>query len=292
MNALRAPDVTARDAGPKAGLELGAYLDRIGWTGPRAATAETLRALHRAHLAALPFENLDAVVLGTAPSLALADVQEKLVSRRRGGYCYEHNTLFAAVLAAFGFRVTGLAARVRMGGGGTARPRTHMTLLVDVAGEAEPFLADVGFGAAAGLLEAIPLVAGREVAAGPRRNRLVREPHPGAPADLWVLQGLVGGEWRDQYAFTLEPFEAADYAVMNWHIATHPRSPFRRSLYLQRTTADGGHREIAGRTLTVTAPDGTTLERRELVEDAELLVLLRADFGIEPPEGTGLTGRG
>ncbi|GAB2920249.1 arylamine N-acetyltransferase family protein [Streptomyces mayteni] len=165
-----------------------------------AATAETLRALHRAHLAALPFENLDAVVLGTAPSLALADVQEKLVRRPRGSYCYERNTLFAA--------------------------------------------------------------------------------------------GFVGGEWRDQYAFTLEPFEAADYAVMNWHIATHPRSPFRRSLYLQRTTADGGHREIAGRTLTVTAPDGTTVERRELVDDAELLALLRADFGIDPPEGTGLTRRG
>ncbi|TDC25953.1 arylamine N-acetyltransferase [Streptomyces sp. 8K308] len=289
MSSSLASDVASEGAGPAAGLDLGAYLNRIGWSGPRVADARTLRSLHRAHVSALPFENLDAVVLGTAPSLALADLQDKLVLRRRGGYCYEHNTLFTAVLRAFGFRVTGLAGRVRVGAAGAVRPRTHMTLLVGVAGEPEPYLADVGFGAAGGLLEAIPLVAGRESVVARRRNRLVREPDPAGLEDRWVLQGFTDGAWRDQYAFNREPFEPADYAVMNWHVATHPRSPFRRSLHLQRTTPLGEHREIAGRALTVTAPDGSVIERRELAGDAELVALLRSDFGIDPPDGTRLT---
>ncbi|MDT0317406.1 arylamine N-acetyltransferase family protein [Streptomyces millisiae] len=288
MNASLESDVAPGAADLVADLDLDSYLDRVHWSGPRAADARTLRALHRAHVTTLPFENLDAVVLGTAPSLALADIQDKLVRRRRGGYCYEHNTLFAAVLRALGFRVTGLAGRVRLGAAGATRPRTHMTLLVDVVGEPEPFLADVGFGAALGLLEAIPLAPGRETLVGRRRNRLVREPDPAGLEDRWVLQGFADGEWRDQYAFNREPFEPADYAVMNWHIATHPRSPFRRSLYLQRTTPLGEHREIAGRTLTVTAADGSVVERRDLTDDAELLSLLRSDFDIDPPAGTAL----
>src|SRR5262245_43809073 len=102
-------------------LDLDAYLERIAYRGSRAATATTLADLHQANVAPMPFENLD-ILLGRAISLELEAVQAKLVAGRRGGYCFEHNTLFRAVLEALGFRVTPLSARVR--GGGILRPRT------------------------------------------------------------------------------------------------------------------------------------------------------------------------
>src|SRR6185295_14851436 len=104
-------------------FDLDGYLARIGYDGPRRASHETLTALHEAHEAAIPFENLD-ILLGHPISIELAALQLKLVGGRRGGYCFEQNTLFRAVLEALGFRVTSLAARVR--GGGVLRPRTHM----------------------------------------------------------------------------------------------------------------------------------------------------------------------
>jgi N-hydroxyarylamine O-acetyltransferase len=261
-------------------LDLDAYLARIGWSGRREASAETLRSVHRAHIQGIPFENAQPV-LGSAPSLALDDLQAKLVRSRRGGYCFEHNTLFAAVLEALGFGVTRLAARVRVGAQGGVRPRTHMLLLVDVPGESRQFLADVGFGSIGGLLEAIPLTAGSEVHDGGRTHRLVREPHQGLE-DLWVLQAFQEGAWSDQYAFTREPFEPADYEVINWHVATNPRSPFQHTLYAQRTTTDA-HLALAGHVLVITRADGTC-EKRELTDPAELRRVLDSDFGIELPE--------
>ncbi|MFK4182637.1 arylamine N-acetyltransferase [Streptomyces sparsogenes] len=271
---------TASDAPTEPRLDLDAYLARVGWSGERRPTVAVLRALTTAHVTSIPFENLDPL-LGSAPSLALPDLEAKMVRGRRGGYCYEHNTLLAAALKALGFRVTGLLARVRVGARGSLRPRTHMLLLVEVPGERLSYAADVGFGSIGGLLEAVPLVTGVEFHAGPRRHRFVREPHSGLE-DLWVLQAFLGGEWEDQYAFTREPAERPDYEVANWHVATHPRSPFRHTLHAQRIVGDR-HLALAGRTLTETYDDGTG-KQRELVDDAELVAVLTADFGIEPPE--------
>ncbi|MFF3056648.1 arylamine N-acetyltransferase [Streptomyces sp. NPDC057909] len=267
-------------------LDLDAYLARIRWTGERLPTAEVLRSVHRAHALGIPFENLDPV-LGSAPSLALADLQAKLVRSKRGGYCYEQNTLLAAALTALGFKITLLCARVLMGAApGDVRPRTHMLMRVEVPGEPTPYLADVGFGANSSLLEPIPLVADAELHDAPRRHRLVHAPHDG-PLELWKLQTHApGGEWEDQYAFTLEPFEAPDYEVINWHIATNPRSPFQHLLYVQRTTPEA-HLALMGRRLVETAPDGTRKER-ELAGGDEVLRVLSADFGIRLPEGTRL----
>ncbi|WP_330246047.1 arylamine N-acetyltransferase [Streptomyces sp. NBC_00562] len=267
-------------------LDLDAYLARIGWTGERLPTVEVLRSVHRAHALGIPFENLDPV-LGSAPSLALADLQAKLVRSKRGGYCYEQNTLLAAALTALGFKITLLCARVLMGAApGDVRPRTHMLMRVEVPGEPTPYLADVGFGANSSLLEPIPLVADAELHDAPRRHRLVHAPHAG-PLELWKLQTHApGGEWADQYAFTLEPFEAPDYEVINWHIATNPRSPFQHLLYVQRTTPEA-HLALMGRRLVETAPDGTRKER-ELAGGDEVLRVLSADFGIRLPEGTRL----
>ncbi|WP_151485011.1 arylamine N-acetyltransferase family protein [Streptomyces albicerus] len=261
-------------------LDLDAYLARIGWSGRREASVETLRSVHRAHVQGIPFENAQAV-LGSAPSLELADLQAKLVHSRRGGYCYEHNTLFAAVLETLGFAVTRLTARVRVGARGAIRPRTHMLLLVKVPGDSQQYLADVGFGSIGGLLDAIPLTADTEVHDGGRTHRLVREPHHGLE-DLWVLQTFQDGAWSDQYAFTREPYEPADYEVINWHVATNPRSPFQHTLYAQRTTPDT-HLALTGRVLVTTRADGTS-EERELTDPAEARRVLDSDFGIELPE--------
>ncbi|MFF0433707.1 arylamine N-acetyltransferase [Streptomyces sp. NPDC004327] len=268
--------------------DLHAYLTRIGVPGEHRPTVDTLRAVHRAHALGIPFENLDPV-LGAAPSLALEDLEAKLVRGERGGYCYEHNTLLAAALTALGFRVTLLAARVLVGAKpGEIRPRTHMLMLTHAPDEPLPFVTDVGFGSIGALLEPIPLIAGAELYDQPRHHRIVQEPDAG-PLELWKLQAHrpLDDTWEDQYSFTVEPFEAPDYEVINWHIATNPRSPFARAVYAQRPLADGTHLSLAGRRLISTAPDGTPTAR-ELADTQEVLRVLREDFGIAVPEGTRL----
>ena len=150
-------------------LDLSAYLHRIGYDRPLDATAETLRALHQAHVATIPFENLD-VVFGNAVHVDMDSLQGKLVLRSRGGYCFEHNLLFAAVLDQAGFRVTRLAGRVHMGTD-RPRPRTHMLLRVEADGK--EWLADVGFGGE-GLLEPLPLADGATARQGDWTYRLER----------------------------------------------------------------------------------------------------------------------
>ncbi|MFE1932430.1 arylamine N-acetyltransferase [Streptomyces sp. NPDC059474] len=273
---------------PRTDLDLDAYLTRIGWTGERrpAPTVETLRAVHRAHLTSIPFENLEPI-LGSAPSLALPDLEAKLVRGRRGGYCYEHNTLLTAALTALGFGVTGLSGRVRVGAApGAVRPRTHMLLLVGIPGEERRYVADVGFGSIGSLLEAVPLVADTEFHDGTRRHRYVREPYPGGLEDLWVFQAFLDGTWQDQYAFTREPCDPSDYGVVNWYVATSPRSPFQHSLYVQRAALDR-HLSLSGRTLVETGSDGTRKER-QLADNDEVLGVLAADFGIDLPPDTVL----
>ncbi len=163
------------------------YLRRIGGEGEPRADLATLRGLHLAHMRSIPFENLDAL-RGTAPSLEPADLTAKLLHSRRGGYCYEHNTLFAGVLEALGFEVTLLTARVVVGADRIeSRPRTHMALLVEVPGDPQPYLADVGFGAIGALLEPVPLTTGVDFQDAERRHRLVHAPHAG-PLEMWLLQ--------------------------------------------------------------------------------------------------------
>ncbi|MBU3867726.1 arylamine N-acetyltransferase [Streptomyces sp. 4503] len=273
---------------PRTDLDLDAYLARIGWTGDRrpAPTVETLRAVHRAHLTSIPFENLEPL-LGSVPSLALPDLEAKLVRGRRGGYCYEHNTLLTAALTALGFGVTGLSGRVRVGAApGAVRPRTHMLLLVEIPGEERRYVADVGFGSIGSLLEAVPLVADTEFHDGTRRHRYVREPYPGGLEDLWVFQAFLDGTWQDQYAFTREPCDPSDYGVVNWYVATSPRSPFQHRLYVQRAALDR-HLSLSGRTLVETGSDGTRKER-QLADNDEVLGVLAADFGIDLPPDTVL----
>src|ERR1051325_366706 len=115
-------------------MNLDAYLARIGHTGSREASLATLRALHLLHVGAIPFENLD-VLLGRGIRMDLESVEQKLVRDRRGGYCFEQNTLFAAVLRALGFKVDAFLARVRWNVPQENRtPLTHMILRVEIDG--------------------------------------------------------------------------------------------------------------------------------------------------------------
>ncbi|KOG28559.1 arylamine N-acetyltransferase family protein [Streptomyces resistomycificus] len=278
-------------AGESAEFELDAYLERIRWEGERRADVGTLRGVHLAHMRGIPFENLDAL-RRRAPSLEPPDLMAKLVHSRRGGYCYEHNTLFSLALERLGFQVTRLAARVVVGADRIeSRPRTHMALLVDVPGEPGPYLADVGFGALGALLEPVPLVAGEEFRGAGRRHRLVHAAHRG-PLRMWVLeahaprQGEARGHWQAQYAFTLEPFEKPDFEVVNWHVGTNPRSPFTQRLYVQRVTPDR-HLLLHGRLLTETRADGTARER-EVTDEAQARRILEEEFEVEAPEGMTL----
>lgn len=262
-------------------FDLDAYLGHIGWRGRPAADLPTLRGVHRAHLLSIPFENLDPL-RGVAPSLDVDDLVAKLVRGRRGGYCFEHNTLLAAALRALGFGVTLLTGWVAVGAERlTDRPRSHQLLLVGVPGEPRPWLADVGFGAAGGLLEPVPLVAGEEFGTDHRRHRLTHAPRPG-PLPLWVLEAWVGGSWQPQLGFTLEPFEPVHMETQNWYVATHPRSPFARRLYAQRTLGER-HLALDGRELVETLADGS-VTGRQLADDAEVRAVLAERFGIAVPK--------
>lgn len=267
-----APAAHAVPAAPESGLDLGAYLERIGYAGELLPTVPVLRDLHLAHATHIPFENLD-VLLGRPVRLDPASLQAKLVAGGRGGYCFEHNHLFAAALAAVGFRVEPLAARVRLGAA-RVRPRTHMTLLVRVEGAA--WLADVGFGGE-GLLHPVPLVPGREASQFAWTYRVTEA------AGLWVLQSKRGAEWHDLYAFTLEPQEPVDFEVANHYTSTHPESVFAHTLVVQ-LPGPAGRRVLRNRELRLERGDRS--EVFPLPDDAALLKVLGASFGLHFPPGT------
>jgi len=274
--------------------DLDAYFARIGWSGDRAPTWATLRSLHLAHATHIPFENIE-VVLGGVPSLAPQDIADKLVRAGRGGYCFEHNLLLADVLTELGYGVTLLGARVRMGTD-LIRPLTHAALAVTVPGEATRYVADVGFGSQ-GLLEPLPLVADVASPQGAWRYRLAWEEHAGG---TWLLQSVHGDEgWSTLYTFDERPLERVDYEVSNWYVATHPRSPFRDVLRVQRR---GPHERalLDDRVLTVVRSDGSRIER-DLKDDHEVLRVLVGDFGLllpwdtsfpEPPQPPPPVGKG
>lgn len=250
-------------------VDLDAYLARIGYGGPLDPTAETLRGLHRAHAGSIPFENLD-IVLGRTISVDLPDIQDKLLRRPRGGYCYEHNLLLAAVLERIGFEVTGHAARIRMGSD-RLRPASHALLQVRVDGT--PWLADVGFGGE-GLLDPLPLRPG-EVGQGDWRYRLVLD------GDVWLLQSMHPEGWFDLHTFTLDPQYAVDFAMRNHFTSTHPHSPFVTGIVVQRTGAAARH-SLNRDTLVTSRPDGISETRT--VEPADLARTLAEIFGIHLPE--------
>lgn len=252
-------------------LDIEAYLARIGHEGEAKPDFDTLRALHRAHVASIPFENLE-MMLGRPVPLDLGALQDKLVRQRRGGYCYEQNLLFAAALERIGFAVTGLGARVRAGAS-SRRAVTHMLLKVEADGR--QWHCDVGFGAE-GLLEPIPMGdegdVRQDVRQGEWRFAIAQEPN-GAR----VLRTEHADGWFDLYEYTLEERLPVDYVVMNHYTSTHSLSSFIRRPVIQRAAPEV-RRALVGERLTVTRPDGTSDERGVPAE--ELGDVLDREFGV------------
>jgi len=247
------------------------YLRRIGLDSAGPPDLDTLRRLHTAHVAAVPFENLD-ILLGRGISLELEHLRQKLVVQRRGGYCFEQNTLFLAVLRELGFTAVAMEARVRSGST-VLRPRTHMVLAVQLSGAS--WLADVGFGGD-GLFEPVPMTGEIAVPSSGVAHRVIEE------EDLRVLQMQRGATWEDQYAFALQPVHPVDFEVGNWFTSTYPQSPFVRTLTAQRTT-----REVRYvlRYPNYTEIRASGINTRQIAR-AELMPLLREVFLIHLPDDT------
>ena len=259
------------------GFELDAYLARIGYSGPRTATLDTLQALHVLHPAAIAFENLNPL-LGWPVSLDVNSLQEKMVAGGRGGWCFEHNTLLRYALEALGFSVLSLAARVLWNAapGSPIGPRSHMLLLVDVGGLL--YIADVGFG---GNVLTAPLRLEPHVP-----QATPHEPHRLLPFENgFVLEASLSGEWKPFYRFTMEAQLPADYEVSNWFLCHHPTSFFRQVLIGARATAKGRY-ALRNNTLTIHRTNET--EKRTLADAAALRSSLENDFALRLPESSEL----
>ncbi|WP_328630672.1 arylamine N-acetyltransferase family protein [Streptomyces sp. NBC_00356] len=219
-------------------LDLDAYLTRLGYEGDRAPTLETLGTLQRAHVLTLRWDTYDSFLYREV-RIDVPSVQDKLVRRGRGGYCYEHTVLFAAALEALGFRFTAVSARVQLGAdSSTPRPLTHAMLIVDLDGGR--WLVDIGFGASP--LEPIELVDGARSEGGPWPYLLRRQVITHGSEGWAVHQRGDGPEgpegWTVRQVFTENPQYPIDYAVGNHFVSTHERSPFVTRPYIQRLRTD------------------------------------------------------
>jgi N-hydroxyarylamine O-acetyltransferase len=262
--------VTAFDT---ASLDLDAYFARIGYTGPAPATEETLRAIALRHPSAIPFENLSPL-LGRPVPLDIPSLQAKLVRERRGGWCFEHNTLLGTALRKLGYDVTGLAARVLWNvPGSVTRPRSHMVLRIDLDGR--EFIVDAGFGGLT-LTAPLRLEAGAEQETPHERVRLVPS------GDAFDVEARVRDEWKALYRFDGQRQEIADYEVTSWYLSTSPTSFFLSTLMAARV--DGSRRYALRNTdFAVHHADGFT-DRRTLTSGAEIRETLERMFGIDVPK--------
>jgi arylamine N-acetyltransferase len=250
-----------------------AYFARIGYHGPTAPTEELLHGLVAAHGRTLPFENLDPLLGVPVDDLGPAALSEKLVGRRRGGYCYEQNGLVGYVLEALGYGVDRIAGRVVwMRAPDAGLPAmTHQVLAVSVPGEHERFLVDVGFGGQT-LSSPIRLVAGPEQATRHEPYRIVDR-----GADL-ILQAQVRDTWVPLYEFTTQPRPRIDLEVGSWYVSTHPGSTFVTGLSVALVTDDARY-NLRGRNLSIHRKDGS--ERIRFDTAAQVLDVLDDRFGID-----------
>jgi len=247
-------------------MDLQAYLSRINYSGPTTPTVYTLRAIHRAHLLYVPFENLD-IPLGRKIRLDEVAILRKIVEQRRGGFCYELNSAFAALLRALGFQITLLSARVARDAGGESPEFDHLTLRVDLQ---EPWLADVGFGES--FLEPLRLEFGREQLDPAGIFRLVQ-----LGERLRLEKAEPNSRWKPQYSFALHPRSLDDFAGMCHYHQTSPESHFTQNRICSRATPDG-RITLSGMKLIVTR--NGLREERMLSSESEWNIALQEHFGI------------
>ena len=255
---------------------LALYLQRLGFDAPPAPTLETLCQLQLRHTGAFPFENLN-TLSGQPVLIDLPSIEQKVLHDGRGGYCYELNNLFLALLQTLGFDARGISGRVVMGqpeGAWTAR--THRLSLVTLDGVR--YITDVGFG---GMVPTAPLMLDT-----PAEQLTPHEPYRiEQHEDGYTLRANVGGEWRAIYIFDLQRQEDIDYTLGNWYVSTHPDSPFAQRLMVART-GDGWRRTLNNGSFAIHRI-GAESERREVTDVDELIELLEREFGLHLPHQPG-----
>ncbi|MFY9557800.1 MAG: arylamine N-acetyltransferase [Blastocatellia bacterium] len=248
-------------------MDVSIYLDRIGYRGSRQVSEETLRELHRAHLMAVPFENLD-VHLKRAIVLDEERLVDKIVAERRGGICYELNSAFCSLLRGLGFRVSMLSAGVARDEGGFDPPFDHMALLVHLE---ERWLADVGFGDS--FREPLRLDLRDRQDQSWESYRIV----DGEGRHL-IVERLESELWKPQYRFTLDPYKLDDFSEMCCYHQTSPESPFTQKRVCTRATPNG-RITVTGLRLIVT--DRGEKKESEIPSHEEWTAALREHFGVE-----------
>ncbi len=250
-------------------MDTESYLERLNYDGPLEPSAETLRRLQHSHLLAVPFENLS---IHSNQPIVLTDetLFEKVVTRKRGGFCYELNGLFSALLRELGFSVSMLSAQVANSEGVFGPDFDHMTLLVSLE---QRWLVDVGFGDS--FLEPLVLDERDAQVQGERAYRLTPD---GERLMLW--QRLGKEEWKAQYRFTPEPFQYADYELMCEYHQTSPSSHFTKARICSKATPDG-RVTLSGMRFIVTT--NGKRDERLLHSEEDYEAVLAEHFGINLP---------
>lgn len=253
-------------------LDLAAYFARIGYVGAADPTLDVLQELITAHVGAIAFENLDPLLGVPVADLSPEALVDKLVHRRRGGYCYEHNGLMGYVLEELGFGVRRFAARVVWAAppGSPVPAQTHTLLGVAPPRAPQLFLVDVGFG---GQTPTSPL----RLETG-SIQQTAHEPYRlQNRGDTVVLQAEIRGEWQSLYEFATKTAPPIDLLVGSWYVSTHPSSHFVTTLMASLVTADG-RCNLSGRNLSIHDRSGT--EKVELSDAAAVVDTLADRFGL------------
>jgi N-hydroxyarylamine O-acetyltransferase len=253
-------------------LNLDNYFERIGYTGPRAPTLEVLKAIHRLHPRAIPFENLNPLTR-RAVKVDLESVERKLVDDHRGGYCFEQNALLANVLIELGFQVTPLLGRVLWGREPDAvPPRTHMVLRIDLDNEA--WIADVGLGSVT-LTSPVRLTPGLAQRTDLGVFRLADASHDA----LYLEVQARDQTWSRVYRFDLHPVEWIDYETSNWYTSTSPEAVFANNLIVCRVLHET-RLALLNDQLIERAADGSIVREQRLACADELAACLHDRFGL------------
>jgi len=252
-------------------VDLDKYFERIRWGGPTAPSYAMLAGILEAHMSAIPFENVD-VLLGRGIRIDVEGLQAKLVSARRGGYCYEHATLLGAVLDRLGFSPVRHLARVVMIVPRTVAARGHMFLTVPLP--EGTFAVDPGFGALAPRIP-VHVVDRKEASAGRETHWLERE------GQYWTLKMRANDVVSDCWATTFEAENPGDFAVANHYTSTHPESAFVNRI-MMRVLIPRGRVTVHNRDVTITR-DGVAVAS-QLADRKALRELLATHFGFDLPE--------
>ena len=253
--------------------DLSGYLGRLGFAAPPIPTLETLRELQARHTATFPFETLSTMLRAPVP-VDLPSLERKILNGGRGGYCYELNRLYLALLKRLGFQARGVTGRVVMGGPEDAwTARTHLLVLVSL--DEKNYISDVGFG---GMVPTAPLALDiDEEQLTPHGIYRVAQDQ-----GRFTLYADVAGNWRAMYVFDLQPQADIDFEVGNWYVSTHRDSTFLGQLVaaiatpgLRRTLHNGSY---------AIHRIGAASERRQLTDADEVINLLQTAFGIRVPQ--------